>query len=133
MTATGTYPAPAAEPTSRPLGVAILAVLVGIFGILLIIGGILILALGVTSSVIGAGFFGETGIVLGAIVLIVGLIILGVALGLYHLRLWALVLALIVTFFELVAYGYAGHFVSLGFILALIIFVYLLAVHRHFH
>jgi hypothetical protein len=114
--------------------VAILAILVGIFGFVWIVGGVLILAGAAAFSYLGlsSGFAGLSGYVLGAVVLIVGLIILGVALGLWHLRMWALVLALIVTFLELVSYGLAGAFASLGFILALIIFVYLIAVHRHF-
>lgn len=135
MAATTTVPPTYPAPPSRPLGVAILAVLVGIFGVLLIIGGILLLAVGVTVHFlgIGSGFLGLASVVVGAIVLIVGLIILGIALGLWHLRLWALVLALLFTFFELVTLGIAGQFVSFGFIFSLIIFVYLLAVHRHFH
>ncbi|HTT44525.1 MAG TPA: hypothetical protein VMH38_00715 [Thermoplasmata archaeon] len=132
----------AAQPTpqyappapSRPLGVAILAVLVGIFGFLLILVGALLLAgiaaasfLGVGTSLVGIG-----GLTFGVIVLIVGLIILGLALGLWHLRMWALVLTLIFVILELVSFGLAGNFVSLGFIFALILFIYLLAVHRHF-
>ena len=132
----------AAQPTpqyapsapSRPLGVAILAVLVGIFGFLLILVGALLLAgiaaasfLGVGTSLVGIG-----GLTFGVIVLIVGLIILGLALGLWHLRMWALVLTLLFVLIELVSFGLAGNFVSFGFIFALILFVYLLAVHRHF-
>ncbi len=119
---------------SRPLGVAILAVLVGIYGILVILGGLLVLVGAAVSPFVSlpAHFAGTGGVVLGVIVFIIGLIILGVALGLWHLRMWALVLALIVTFIELLIYGLAGKFISLGFILSLIVFVYLIAVHRHF-
>jgi hypothetical protein len=123
------------EWPTRPLGVAILAVLVGIFGAILIVGGILLLTgvvlitfLGVPSSIGGVG-----GLVGSVIVLIVGLIILGLALGLWHLRMWALVLTLLFVIFELISYGLAGAFVTFGFILALLLFVYLLAVHRQFH
>jgi hypothetical protein len=135
MAATVPVPPTYPQPPSRPLGVAILAVLVGIFGVLLIIGGILLLAVGVTVHFlgVGAGFLGLASVVVGAILLVVGLIILAIALGLWHLRLWALVLALLFTFFEVVSLGLAGQFVSFGFIFALLIFVYLLAVHRHFH
>lgn len=125
--------APPAAP-SRPLGVAILAVLVGIFGFLLILVGVLLLA-GLTAAHflgVGSSFAGIGGLTFSAIVLIVGLIILGLALGLWHLRLWALVLTLLFVLFELVNFGLAGAFVSFGFIFALILFIYLLAVHRHF-
>jgi hypothetical protein len=131
---TQTAPTYAAAAPSRPLGVAILAVLVGIFGVLLILGGVLILAgvgaaayLGVPTGIVGIG-----GAIVGVIVLIIGLIVLGLALGLWHLRMWALVLTILFVLFELVTYGLAGSFVSLGFILALILFIYLIAVRHHF-
>jgi len=132
QTTTTTYTPP--QRPSRPLGVAILAVLVGIYGFLLILGGALVIAgaaalhyLGVPSSFAGLG-----GIEFGAVILIIGLIILGLALGLWHLRMWALVLTLLFVIFELVSYGLAGAFVTFGFIFGLILFIYLLAVHRHF-
>ena len=123
-----------APPPSRPLGVAILAVLVGLYGVLLILGGLLVVAGVAVSHYFGVptGFAGLGSVALGLIVFIVGLIILGLALGLWHLRMWALVLTLLFVIFELISYGLAGAFVSLGFIVALILFVYLLAVHRHF-
>ena len=128
-------PTPQYAPApSRPLGVAILAVLVGLYGILLILAGVLVLAGVAATHFLGipTGFAGLSAFAVGVIVLIVGLIILGLALGLWHLRMWALVLTLLFVIFELISYGLAGAFVSLGFILALILFVYLLAVHRHF-
>ncbi|HKN06570.1 MAG TPA: hypothetical protein VJ021_03055 [Thermoplasmata archaeon] len=120
--------------STRPLGVAILAFLVGLFGVLIIIGGLLILAAATVPAFLGVpgSFVGESGAIWGVIVLIIGLIILGLALGLWHLRMWALVLTLIVVFIEIVSFALAGNYVSLGFVLSLIIFVYLLAVNRHF-
>jgi hypothetical protein len=119
---------------SRPLGVAILSVLVGIYGILVLLAGLFVLAGTAVSPFISlpSHFEGASGLLLGLVVFIIGLIILGVAVGLWRLRMWALVLALIVTFIELLIYGLAGQFITLGFILSLIVFVYLLAVHRHF-
>lgn len=127
-------PAPYETRPSRPLGVAILAVLVGIFGFLLILGGALVVAGATVSSYLGipSGIAGLGGVEFGAIVLVIGLIILGLALGLWHLRMWALVLTLLFVIFELISYGLAGAFVTFGFIFALILFIYLLAVHRHF-
>jgi hypothetical protein len=127
-----------APPTQRrPLGVAILAVLVGIYGILVILGGLLLVVGAAVGSLSGlvtlpAHFGGSSGALIGIIVFIIGLIILGVAVGLWNLRMWALVLALIVTFIELVIYGLAGAYLTLTFVLSLIVFVYLLAVSRHF-
>ena len=127
------YPTPAPPaPPSRPLGVAILAVLVGLYGVFLILAGIVVLAgAAVLGSLAAYHFAGLPLFAIGAIVFILGIVILAAALGLWHLRLWARVLALIGTFIEVVSYGLAGSI--LGLAIALIIFVYLLAVHRHFH
>lgn len=121
-------------PPSRPLGVAILAILVGILGFLVIITGLLIIAAATIPTILGvpSSFIGVGGLTWGLAVLIVGLILLGLALGLYRLRMWALVLSLIFVFVELLGAGLAGNFVSFDFILSLILFVYLLAVHGHF-
>jgi hypothetical protein len=132
-TTTTTYSAPTA---SRPLGVAILAVLIGIYGFIVFIVGLLI-AIGssVNSYLAGSSAFhslGVSGVVVGLITLIIGLIILGLAVGLWHLRMWALVLTILFLLFVLVLDGLAGAFISLGFILALILLVYLIAVSRHF-
>ncbi len=130
---------PPAPPPRRdlPLGVAILAVLVGLYGFLLFIVGLAVILLstvlsGAVPSYLTVPAFGLTGLVLGIVILVIGLIILGIGVGLWRLRLWALVLGLLFLLYELVSYGIAGQFVSLGFILALVIFVYLLAVNRHF-
>ncbi|MFY9717054.1 MAG: hypothetical protein WAK40_03870 [Thermoplasmata archaeon] len=133
--ATPSNPPPYPHP-SRPLGVAILAVLVGIFGLLWILGGLLILANVTAVAYFNGGglphLLHAVGIVAGLIVLILGLIVLGLAVGLWHLRMWALVLTLLVLIVELASYGIARDLASLGFIVSLILFVYLLAVHRHF-
>jgi hypothetical protein len=135
-------PAPASLPPIQrphrrlPLGVAILAVIVGIYGFFLFVFGALSIALQTLPSYfkdLGPGeTFGLHGIVYSAIVLIVGLIILGIGVALWRLRLWALVLGLLFLLFEMVSYGAAHQIVSVGFILALLIFVYLIAVNRHF-
>lgn len=131
MATATSYVAPP-PPPSRPIGVSILAVLVGLYGVFLILAGIVVIAgAAVLGSLAGYHFAGLPLFAVGAIVFILGVVILAAALGLWHLRLWALVLALIVTFIEVVSYGLAGSI--LGLAIALIIFVYLLAVHRHFH
>jgi len=122
------------EP-SRPLGVAILAFLIGLLGVVWIILGLLVIG---SVSLPGAhllsapSVFGTAGFIAGVVVLVVGLIVLGLGLGLWHQRMWALVLTLLFLLVELAVYGYAGDFVSLGFLLALVLFIYLIAVRRHF-
>lgn len=137
------YPAPATlppiPPTPRrtlPLGVAILSVLIGLLGILILLLGLLILVgVAVSSFPTGLGpgaSFGFGGLTLGAIAFVVGLILLGIATALWRLRLWALVLGLIVLFFVMLSYAASEQFLSLGFLLSLVLFIYLVAVNRHF-
>ena len=116
-----------------PLGVAILAILVGIFGFFVFLLGIIVL-LAISGVVIGGigvtSVFGATGLVAGIIVVIIGLVILGVAIGLWNQELWALALAIIV----LLVYGaldfLSGAWLSLAIVAILLI--YLAAVSGHF-
>ncbi len=118
----------------RPLGVAILAILLGIFGFLLLLSGALLLvgAHGIALVGLPVRFFGIGGPVAGLIALVVGLVLLGVALGFWNLRMWAYVLALVVVLFELLSFGLSGGIVTIGFLALLFLFVYLLVVARYF-
>jgi|SRR5271170_5505518 len=133
MSSVSTYTPPT---MSRPLGVAILSVLIGIYGFFVFLIGLLVVVGSSLAGALGGGSlfhaFGVTGVLAGVIILIIGLIILGLAVGLWHLRMWALVLTILFLILEMVLYGLAGAFVTFGFIVALILFVYLIAVSRHF-
>jgi len=115
-----------------PLGVAILAILVGVFGFLIFLVGLLLLVFG-TSLAIGGGMvavFGTTGTIAGLVFLIIGLVILAVASGLWDQELWALALAIIVLLF----YGVL-EFLSqswLGLLVVGALVAYLVAVSNHF-
>jgi hypothetical protein len=128
----GMYPPPV-PPPSRPLGVSILAVLIGIVGFFFILAGALLALLGVGVGLsIPLSGLGFSVSVIGIIILVIGLIILGLALGLWHQRLWALVLSIIVFALNFLADAAAGAYFSLGAILSLVLVIYLIAVHRHF-
>ena len=115
-----------------PLGVAVLAILIGIFGFFILLGGALLLVFG-TGLVFGSGsvtVLGTGGTIAGLILLIVGILTLCVATGLWNQELWALALAVIVLLF----YGIV-EFVSqawLGLVIVAILLVYLVAVSNHF-
>jgi hypothetical protein len=115
-----------------PLGVAIIAILIGIFGFFVFIVGLLLLLFGTAVAVGGGsvGVFGLGGAIGGLIILILGLIFLAVAFGLWNQELWALVLAILVLLF----YG-AVEFVShswVALIIVVLLLVYLVAVSKHF-
>jgi hypothetical protein len=132
----GTYQQGSSEPQpeepSKPIGVAILAVLIGIVGVLFIIAGVLLAAVGIVLHLNLPAFSSYGALVGGIIILVIGLIILGVALGLWHQRLWALVLAIIVFALYFISDAIVGAYFSLGAIISLILVIYLIAVHRHF-
>jgi len=122
-----------ATNSSLPLGVAIIAILIGILGFFTLLFGILVLAGVTVSAFFGVPvFLGVGGLTLALIVIILGIVLLAVAYGLWDLNMWALALAVLVLIVEMAIYGLAGAFVSFGFIASLILFVYLLAVSSHF-
>jgi hypothetical protein len=123
------------SPGSLPIGVAILAVLIGIYGFFVFLIGLLI---AVGSSFFAAygganplGSYGYSGVIGGLIVLIIGLIILGLALGLWNQRMWALVLTVLFLILVIVLDALA-HAYSIGFFVAIVLLIYLFAVSSHF-
>src|SRR5438034_7251852 len=124
------YPAyPAAPTRSRPIGVTILAVLTILGGVLLLLLGIVVVAF--SSLLVGVGLplgFGLTGSVLGAIILIFGIIWIAVGSALLKLRPWAWWLAIIGMVLSIV--GSIGS--QIPAILPGIILLYLILVRRHF-
>ncbi|MCI4343219.1 MAG: hypothetical protein L3J92_03765 [Thermoplasmata archaeon] len=115
-----------------PLGVAILALLIGIFGFFVLVGGLVLLVFG-TSLVVGSGslsVFGTGGTIAGLILVLIGAVILAVASGLWDQELWALALAVIVLLFYGAVELVAQSWVALLVVAALL--VYLVAVSNHF-
>jgi len=115
-----------------PLGVAILAILIGIFGFFLFAVGLLVALLGVSVGLTtGGSVFGFTGTIAGVITLLIGGVILAVATGLWDQELWALALAII----ALLVYGViafvSGSWLTLVVVLGLL--GYLVAVSDHFY
>jgi hypothetical protein len=125
--------APVQSIGQLPLGVAILAVLIGIFGfVVFLVGLLLLLAIAgwAITGVAVSSVFGYTGTIAGFIIVIIGLVILTVATGLWDQELWALVLAIIVLLFYGAAEFFAGAWLGLAIVALLL--VYLVAVSGHF-
>jgi len=122
----GTYAPP---PASRPIGVTLLALLTILFGILIVLVGVLFLV--APLILVGVGLppaFGLAAGVLGAIIFVFGLIWIGVGVGLLHRRGWAWWLAVIVMVLSIV-----GSIASpITAIIPGLILVYLIVVRRHF-
>ncbi len=125
MAAPGNYIPP--RP-SRPLGVAILAILVVLVGVILLFGAIALFLLSTSFAFAGLPTFGLAGSILALILLIFALLWIGVGLGLWHLRSWAWWLAVIVMILSIL-----GGIAALpSIVIPLIILIYLLLVRDHF-
>lgn len=125
MSAPAYYPPP---PPSRPIGVAILAILVVLVGVLLLLGAIAVLFLSGFVALVGLLPFGALGGILGIILLIIALLWIAVGLGLWHLRSWAWWLAVIVMVLSII-----GAFAAPATVIVpLIILIYLVLVRHHF-
>lgn len=120
------YPPP---PQSRPIGVAILAILVILVGAIFLLGAMGLFLLAGFAAFRGLPtFFGLGGAILGAVFLIFSLIFIGVGLGLWHLRGWAWWLAVIVLLLFII-----GSFADpVGLVIPLILLIYLILVRHHF-
>jgi hypothetical protein len=117
-------------PRSLPLGVAILAILIGVVGFFYLIGGILLLVLHLTLPGSSALLVGGW---VGAIVLaIVGVVLLAVATGLWDRHLWALALTVLVLLFIFLGNLVNHALVSVSTIVVVLLLVYLVLVRHHF-
>lgn len=124
------------SPPTRPIGVAILAVLVILAGVVLTILAVLMVRGGLS-------ILGTTGnallLGLALVFLLLSLILLAAGFGLWSLRPWAWWLAAIVLVLHLVTRvgdtavaRQIGPAILIGFVLPLLILVYLLAVRGRF-
>jgi hypothetical protein len=131
---------PPAPRPSRPLGVTILAIILGLVGFVTFLGGIFIAVFSNYAYVVGGtGFFGLSGLAIGILTIIIGLVELVVAIGLFSLRMWALVLGVLVLLisvgqgiYNLIYNGYAGG-AYIGLAIGFILIIYLVAVRKHFN
>src|SRR5206468_1058983 len=99
----GYYPPGPYPPKVRPIGVTLLAVLTILLGVLIVGLGLLFIVAPLILAGVGLPLaFGLAAGVIGAIVLVFGLLWIGVGVGLVHLRGWAWWLAVIVMVLSIV-------------------------------
>lgn len=124
----------AAPRRTLPLGVAILAILIGILGAILLVGAILVflvVGLGYSIAVHQVAFFGVS-LLAGALLLVFAILLLVVASGLWHLEMWALVLSIVVLVLLWISDVVTGNLLTLGSLVLLGLLVYLVLVRHHF-
>ncbi|MHA2059828.1 MAG: hypothetical protein ACW976_03525 [Candidatus Ranarchaeia archaeon] len=115
---------------SRPLGITLLALIVGIIGVLQIIGAVLLLIAGGFIAIFIGGIFGLITGVLAIVALIIGFVGFRVAQGLWGLKPWAWNWSVVWTIIVLVLNIFSG---SIWYsLVGLLMLIYLYTVRDHF-
>lgn len=106
-------PPPIASAGVRPTGATVIAVIDGILGVLAILGGVLVMAggallggiagsSGANGGAAAGGILAGAGFIFGIIVILVGVLYLAVAYGVWKARGWAWMLGMVVSIIFLV-------------------------------
>lgn len=112
----------------RPVGVAILSILIMLFGVVMVLVGLAVtLVGGLVGLALGGPVFGALGAAIGFVVLLFGAIVFVAGQGLWRMRSWAFWLTAIMLVLSII--GLLGG----GFFLPLILLIYLLLVRKHFN
>ena len=122
------------RPT-RPGGVAILAIITVILGILTFFGGLALIGIGTVGAIFNIQLPAAFTIGIGVLATLLGLVAIAAGFGLWRLRRWAWWLAIIIGAVSIISSGVQialGGFAWVGLVLWLIIVVYLIAVRKHF-
>lgn len=119
-------------PAKRPIGVTIIAILSFLAGLLEVFGGLALLAVAGLGAAAGAGMgmLAAFAGILGGVLLLVGLITLAVAIGLWRMRSWAWWVALIVNVISILVSIGLESWISLVF--PVILVIYLVAIRDKF-
>ncbi|MGA9839729.1 MAG: hypothetical protein WBF81_07260 [Thermoplasmata archaeon] len=126
------------EPTSmiprRPIGVAVLSVLIAIFAVVLVLAGLLFLLSSYLGPVVPTSLDLIPSIDLwgAAIIVILGAALLGIATALWNQETWAL-WTTIVLIFTTTAYLFFTGSITVLFLVFVVLFVYLISVRRYFY
>jgi hypothetical protein len=129
---------PAWEPTPavprRPLGVAIIAVLIALGALVLILAGLLFLLSSYFGPVVPTtlNLIPTVDIWGSVIVVILGAALLGIATSLWRQETWAL-WTTVVLVFATTAYLFFTGSITVLFVIFIVLFVYLISVRRYFY
>jgi hypothetical protein len=126
------------EPTAvvprRPLGVAIISVLIAVFGLVIVLAGLIYLL----AAFLGG--YAPTSVdvlpsidTLGAVILVfLGAALLGIATSLWRQETWALWTTIVLVFLT-TAYLFFTGSITVLFLVFVVMFVYLISVRRYFY
>lgn len=129
---------PAWSPTSvvprRPLGVAVVSVLIAMFALVLLLAGILFLLSTYLGTFVPSSLevIPSLDILGAAIVAFLGAALLGVATALWNQETWAL-WTTIVLVFATTAYLFFTESITVLLLIFIVLFVYLISVRRYFY
>jgi hypothetical protein len=117
----------------RPVGIAVLAVLIAISGVIVLISGAFLLLNSVAGTIVPADLLiVHAGDSLGdGILLILGAVMLAVASALWNQERWSLWTTIIAVFAGF-TYLFFTASITILFVILVVLFVYLLSVRRYF-
>jgi hypothetical protein len=117
-----------------PIGVAILAVLIALFAVLMVLAGLLFLIDQVAGAVVPVSLeiFQSIDALGAVILLILGAALLSVATSLWRQETWAL-WTTIVLVFGTMAYLFFTGSITVLFLIFVVLLIYLLSVRRYFY
>ncbi len=126
------------EPTPvvprRPLGVAVIAVLIALFALVLLLAGVFFLLSSYLGNFVPSSFelIPSLDVWGAAIVAILGAALIGIATALWNQETWAL-WTTIVLVFATTAYLFFTDSITILFLVFVVLFVYLISVRRYFY
>ncbi|MGI0071080.1 MAG: hypothetical protein ACRECT_03290 [Thermoplasmata archaeon] len=118
----------------RPLGVAVISVLIALFAVVLVLAGILFLLSGYLGNFVPSSLdlIPSLDFVGAVIVAILGAALLGIATSLWNQETWALWTTLVLVF-GTIAYLFFTDSIDLLLLVFVVLFVYLISVRRYFY
>ncbi len=124
------------QPHKRLLGVIVLSVLIGIYGFFVTIGAIIILAVLPFPNVIPLPLSFGSQLFIGIISLVLWIILILIAIGLWNLRMWALLVTIVVLLiaFILQLVHFNGSALSYASVIIVgLLLLYTVLIRKHFH
>ena len=129
---------PAWEPTPvrprLPVGIAIVSVLIAIFGVVMLLAGLLYLLATLSVNIFPPSLeiFPSIDVYGAAVLAVLGAALIGIATSLWRQETWAL-WTTIVLVFATAAYLFFTDYITVLFLVFVVLFLYLISVRRYFY